>query len=515
MSKPTDRIGASSIRRHMPAAMRHVEHALCRAGVNVDIIDAVYTVRYVDPAWRKRYRDPVGKKCYRVFEGRSTVCPGCGIPRALRTRRVVAYESTLGMEGGRPIHVVTVPFRDEQGDWLVAEVNIDVAERKKAEDAIRISEARFRAIAESARDFIYTIDRNHVVSYVNDFAAVSLRKKPRQIIGRKLDTLFGRCDYMRMCKAIDRVFARGRSIEAEDEFAFVRGGIWLSTRLCPIKDERGRTMLVLGISRDITPLKRAEVVLRRDKAALARLVRDRTAALLEAQKKLDQSERLVEIGTLAASVAHELRNPLAAIRTAVFNIRRKTSDLSLESHMTNIERKIQESDQIINNLLSYSRIRMPDFSIVNLCLLMDECIDAARQRYAGYSVTVRKEYQGTCVACVDPVQIKEVFNNILNNAYEAMPEKRGGLLIRIYECGKEWLCVSIADTGTGISQENMRRLYQPFFSTKKIGTGLGLPICHKIIQLHNGTILTKSAVGEGTTVMVRVPITKKLVEKSQ
>jgi signal transduction histidine kinase len=115
---------------------KQIEFILGSTKTGLDIIDSEFNLRYVDPEWAKVYGDYTGKKCYEYFAGRDSMCPTCGIPRAMRTKTVVVAEEVLPKEGNRPIQVVTVPFRDEQGQWLVAEVNIDITERKKAEERL-------------------------------------------------------------------------------------------------------------------------------------------------------------------------------------------------------------------------------------------------------------------------------------------------------------------------------------------------------------------------------------------
>ena len=110
---------------------------------------------------------------------------------------------------------------------------------------------------------------------------------------------------------------------------------------------------------DITERKIAEEVLKRDKDTIEKLVVKRTQELLNVQVELERSKRLSDIGTLAATVAHELRNPLGVIRTAVYNIKRKAKNEALESHLSNIQKKVSDSDRIINDLLFYARIRLP------------------------------------------------------------------------------------------------------------------------------------------------------------
>jgi PAS domain S-box-containing protein len=103
----------------------------------LDIIDSQFNIRYIDPEWQKVYGDPTGKKCYEYFMDRSQVCPGCGIPKSLQTKSITVSEEILVKENNRPIQVTTIPFQNEKGEWLVAEVNVDISERKKAEEVLR------------------------------------------------------------------------------------------------------------------------------------------------------------------------------------------------------------------------------------------------------------------------------------------------------------------------------------------------------------------------------------------
>lgn len=376
-----------------PVAAKHIEYALGKAHVNIDVIDKDFNIRYVDPVWERKYNKPLGKKCYRVYMNRRSACSDCGIPSALKTRKLAVYESALPRESHRPIEVITVPFKDDDGNWLVAEVNIDIAKRKEAEE-----------------------------------------------------------------------------------------------------------------------------VLRRDKESLAKLVNDRSRKIVEIKRKLDRAERLVEIGTLAATVAHELRNPLAAIRTAVFNIRQKADIAKIGSHIDNIDKKILESDRIINNLLLYSKIEVPNKTPSDVCMLLDECLEEAGHRYSDYSVSVNKRYRRPCVAAVDTVQLKEAFNNVVNNAYEAMPKKAGLISVNVRYLRPRFIKISISDTGIGIPRKDIPHLRKPFFSTKGFGTGLGLPMCYKIIELHNGKLDIKSRLGRGTRIIIILPVEAShpaLEEKSQ
>ena len=118
--------------REITSLKQQIEFILGATGTGLDIIDSQFTLRYVDPEWQKVYGDPQGRKCYEYFMGRSEVCPGCGIPKALETKRATVTEETLVRENNRPIQVTTIPFQDDSGEWLVAEVNADITELKRA-----------------------------------------------------------------------------------------------------------------------------------------------------------------------------------------------------------------------------------------------------------------------------------------------------------------------------------------------------------------------------------------------
>ena len=116
---------------------QQMEFVLGITKTGINIIDSDFNMRYIDSEWQKVYGDPAGKKCYQYFMGRSEICPRCGIPTALKTKKPTVTEEILVKEGNRPVQVTTIPFQNEQGEWLVAEVNVDITERKKADEELQ------------------------------------------------------------------------------------------------------------------------------------------------------------------------------------------------------------------------------------------------------------------------------------------------------------------------------------------------------------------------------------------
>jgi signal transduction histidine kinase len=230
------------------------------------------------------------------------------------------------------------------------------------------------------------------------------------------------------------------------------------------------------------------------------------------QKELESARRLSDIGVLAATVAHELRNPLGVIRTAAYNIKRKAQNPLLESHLNNIEKKILESDQIINNLLFYSRLKMPHYESVRICDILNESIDFVAKRFRGSNVSVIKKINPVKKDLIDadPVQMSELFNNILNNSYDACADRNGVIEIRAVKDKRGNIEMFFKDNGVGIDKEDLKNIFEPFFTTKAKGTGLGLTVCNQIVSLHQGRISIDSEKGKGTTVAVIVPVKRSV-----
>jgi two-component system, sporulation sensor kinase D len=262
----------------------------------------------------------------------------------------------------------------------------------------------------------------------------------------------------------------------------------------------------VGSCIDITELKQAEEILKRDKQTLEKIIEERTQKLIEAELGLGRAKRLSDIGTLATTVAHELRNPLASIRMATANMKEKRkNDAAFNKYFQMIEKKIVESGNIINNLLFYSKIRTSQQKNVYICDVVRESLKGARKQ-SGKNVDIEiKCGSGKKISIeTDPAQMGEVFHNIAANAIDAIADKRGKIKAQIKE-NEGSITIRISDNGTGIDEEHLKKVFDPFFTTKAKGTGLGLAVCRQIINLHGGTIDMESELNKGTTVIITLP----------
>jgi len=257
-------------------------------------------------------------------------------------------------------------------------------------------------------------------------------------------------------------------------------------------------------------LKESEQALKQSHDELEQRVTERTVQLADAQKEVDRSKRLSDIGALSDTVAHELRNPLAAVKMAVYNIKRKAKNPVLEKHLNSIELKVDESEQIINNLLFYSRLKTPHYEKIKIYNIFNSCLDEAIARFSRVKVHVERHMEALKDLLVeaDPLQIKEVFYNILNNAYDALADREGDITISAQTDGLS-ATVVVKDEGSGVHADDLARLFEPFFTTKSKGIGLGLAVSRQIVNLHGGSINIESEKGRGTTVTVSLPITRQ------
>jgi two-component system, NtrC family, nitrogen regulation sensor histidine kinase GlnL len=232
------------------------------------------------------------------------------------------------------------------------------------------------------------------------------------------------------------------------------------------------------------------------------------------EEDLKRADRLVMMGTLAAGLAHEIRNPLGGIKGAAQLLRRAVDgDVSLCAYTDIMIREVDRVNQLIEQLLDLSRPWQLDFAPVNIHEILEEVLLLEGQRIPNSSVIIKKSFDPSLPPIKgDLAQLKQVFLNLVKNAYEAM--ERGGTLtlatrletdfhIRAQGSGRgRFIWVDITDEGEGIKEEDLPHIFSPFFTTKNSGTGLGLAICYRIVNEHGGLIHVESGAGKGTTFKV-------------
>jgi signal transduction histidine kinase len=223
----------------------------------------------------------------------------------------------------------------------------------------------------------------------------------------------------------------------------------------------------------------------------------------EMEERLVRQEKLAVLGQLAGSVGHELRNPLGVISNAVYYLQtvNPDADESTQEYLNMISAEVRGASKIISDLLDFSRTKMPERQEIGVSELVAQVLE---KKPPPENVQVKKEFpEDLPEVYVDPAQIHQVLSNLVENAYQAMLE--GGKLVIKGENKNNQVLISINDNGIGISPENMKKLFEPLFTTKAKGIGLGLAVSRTLLETNGGTIEVESEEGRGSTFTVILP----------
>jgi len=231
--------------------------------------------------------------------------------------------------------------------------------------------------------------------------------------------------------------------------------------------------------------------------------------LNDAQEQLVRTEKLAAVGTLASGVSHELRNPLSAIKNAVFLLKRKLSkkampdiDEKIIKFLDIMDKEIDRCSKIINDLLGFTRVTKPTRFSADINAVVNEALSRVD---ISKNIKLSKSLQPDLpMIMIDANQIGQVLINLVENACQAMMNE--GELKICSRVSDSFMEVEVGDSGCGIPKKEVKKIFDPLFTTKPRGTGIGLAVCYGIIQKHNGVIYVKSQEGIGTTMFIKLPL---------
>ncbi len=340
--------------------------------------------------------------------------------------------------------------------------------RQKAEDRAVIIEGYNENILQSVPSGVMSFDEELRITKINFSAEKILEVKRETILGRYYTEVLNKpiTDLLNDKKIIER---------GEISYTTPSGKrIWLGLTLSPLKDKEGKTIGQILVFTDLTHLK-----------------------ALESQMEL--RSRLSSLGEISAGIAHELRNPMAVI-AGYTQLLSKKVDQSVKPTVESITKEINVMNRIISDFLSFAKPAELTISDVDLKKIIENCVVTLVS--GRNNIKTHLDIEGMPIIKGDDVLLRQAFTNLIQNAVEAMPA--GGDLIIRSSTG-DFLEVSLSDTGPGISEDIVDKIFLPFFTTKDRGTGLGLSIVQKIIVSHGGTIFVDSS-DNGATFRIRFPL---------
>ena len=359
---------------------------------------------------------------------------------------------------------------------------IDLTERKIVEESLK-RQANLIDLSPSA---IIIKNLNETITFWSHGAEKLYGFTKQEAIGQRINDLL-KTKYPKPANEIIAQLQQGKHwigeathYTKENKEVIVQAD-WLATL-----DNNGKIIEILESNVDITAHKRAE-----------------EEALKMAEDRYLKAERLAAIGQLAGMVGHDLRNPLAGIKNAVYLLRKKQGNFIGESGkmmLDTIDQAVEHSDSIISDMLDYSR---------EIHLQLEEYSTKSLINYVILSLKIPKnikilERTQDANIWLDANKLQRVFVNLVKNSFDAMPNG-GQLEISSHQEGENYSFI-FADTGSGMSEEVIAKIFTPLFTTKAQGMGLGLVICKRFIDAHNGKISVQSIQNQGTTFKVSLPI---------
>jgi PAS domain S-box-containing protein len=418
----------------------------------------------------------------------------------VRNQEVVIERS----DGSRIMTLANVdPLIDSTGR-IVGAINVfrDVTEWKMAAQA----SGRLAAIVESSEDAIISKDLNGIIASWNQAAERIFGYTAEEAVGKPITILIPPDRHDEEPGILARI-RRGERVEHYETVRQRKDGSLLdiSLTISPIRDALGNIVGASKIARDITRRKLIEEALRQSEE------RSRQQAQ-ELEQQLIMSGRLVSLGELTASMAHEFNNPLGIIMGFVEDLLSSTDPANPNYRALQIiNEESKRCREIVRDLMEYARPKTTEFCPTSLVDVIDKTLQLVENRLYKQKVAVEKTIEPDLPSTqADAPQLEQVLVNLYLNAIDAMPEG-GKLTVNAGIARSDFLApmavITVADTGFGIAEADLAKIFQPFFTAKKRrGMGLGLPICERIIKNHGGKIEVESQPGKGTTFNIYLPL---------
>ncbi len=453
----------------------------------------------------------IGKRCadnilVHVDDAGRQLCL-CGCPLSATMGDRLPREADVHMKHklGHRVSVLVraVPICDSQGEVIGAvevfsdntakreavrqaeQLQVELAQRRRAEEALSRSEGHLRAIVDHLPIGVWFADADGKIVFANP-AAEEIFGQMREVGGEEAGAYHAwwaasgkriNPDEWGAYRAVMRgETSLGEVLKIESCDGTLRT---LLSSAFPVKDAHGRILGAVVIHEDITERERA-------------------------QESLMRAEKLASAGRVAATIAHEINNPIMAVINVVYMLRGRGLDADSAGLLAVAEEELRRVANITRTTLGFYRTPSAR-TVVNIRQLLEEVIGLYARKLQESSIEVQSRYPEEPRVVGNEGELRQVFSNLLGNAVDACPGG-GRILVRVRRAGQRGLHVTVADTGAGIERPDLPNIFEPFFTTKQtVGTGLGLWVSKTIVQKHSGSIRVRSKLGRGTVFRVFLP----------
>jgi PAS domain S-box-containing protein len=368
--------------------------------------------------------------------------------------------------------------------------------------AAREGEERLRAMFDNAPVGIAETDLAGRFIFVNrQYCAIAART-PHELLRMRLQDLIHPADTSGDQETLEKIITQSQTSSIEKRYVRPDGTeIWVSHNISFIKDGEGRPRFGLAVVQDVTNRKRSEEDLRRREETFRQHAE-------ELEQQLIASGRLVSLGELTASMAHEFNNPLGIILGFTEDL---MSDMDPRDpnyrSLQIIDEEARRCEKIVKELLEFSRPRSVEFTRTDVGDVIKKTMEMISSRVFKQKVEATSDIAPDLPPIhADAQQLQQVLANLCLNALDAMPHG-GKLTVTARAESSDQLAIIVTDTGFGIDQDALSKIFKPFFTAKKRkGLGLGLPISERIVKAHGGSLRVESAPNQGATFRIRLPM---------
>jgi two-component system, sporulation sensor kinase E len=364
----------------------------------------------------------------------------------------------------------------------------DITERKEVEKLLEESQQQYKSLFAYSPDMVYMFDLKGYFLNVNPQFEMITGYSPEEVIGMHFTKILPRQYHKPAIQYLEKVISDKTPKVFELEIKHKKGqDIILQCTSVPIIVD-GNVSGMIGYGKDVTSLRLAEERLRR-------------------------TEKLSVVGELSASVAHEIRNPLTSLKGFVQIL--KVEDPKHQFYYNIMHDELNRINHIVSELLLLAKPQEVRFSKEDVYKILTDVLSLLKTEASLNDIQIDfySSQSEVWMEC-EPNQLKQLFINIIKNAMEAS-SKDGTVLVMLEQKDFKHISIVVKDKGTGISKERLERMGEPFYSSKEKGTGLGLTVSYKIVQLHSGTIRFESVQNEGTTVYIDLPIIHQNKQKKE